>query len=72
MLKDKQYDTAKYLLQIVIPALVVLIAGVGKLYGIDVDKLNGLLTLIATFGGTVLGVSSAIHAEKQKAEDGKD
>lgn len=64
MLKDKQYDVAKYLLQIVVPALVVLIAGVGKLYGLDVEKVNGLLTLLATFGGTVLGVSSAIYAKK--------
>lgn len=72
MLKDKQYDYAKYILQIVVPALVVLIAGIGSLYKLDVEKINGLLTLIATFGGTVLGVSSAIYAEKQKAKDGKE
>lgn len=68
MLPNKVYDVAKYVLQIVVPALVVLIAGIGALYGTDVSKLTALLTLLATFGGSVLGISSAVHSNKNSDE----
>lgn len=68
MLPNKVYDVAKYVLQIVVPALVVLIAGIGALYGVDVSKLTALLTLLATFGGSVLGISSAVHQNKTSDE----
>ena len=57
-LTNKTYDRIKFLVQIVAPALIVLIAGVGDLYGFDTQNINGLITLLVTFTGSVLGISN--------------
>ena len=57
-LTNKTYDRIKFLVQIVAPALIVLIAGLGDLYGFDTQKVIGLITLLVTFTGSVLGISN--------------
>ena len=57
-LTNKTYDKIKFLVQIVAPALIVLIAGLGDLYGFDTQNIIGLITLLATFTGSVLGISN--------------
>lgn len=57
-LTNKTYDRIKFLVQIVAPALIVLIAGLGDLYGFDTQNIIGLITLIVTFTGSVLGISN--------------
>lgn len=57
-LTNKTYDRIKFLVQIVAPALIVLIAGLGDLYGFDTQEIIGLITLLATFTGSVLGISN--------------
>lgn len=65
-LTNKTYDKIKFLVQIVAPALIVLIAGLGDLYGFDTQKVIGLITLLATFTGSVLGIS---NLQYKKGED---
>ena len=57
-LTNKTYDKIKFLVQIVAPALIVLIAGLGDLYGFDTQSIIGLITLLVTFTGSVLGISN--------------
>lgn len=57
-LTNKTYDKIKFLVQIVAPALIVLIAGLGDLYGFDTQNIIGLITLLVTFTGSVLGISN--------------
>lgn len=57
-LTNKTYDRIKFLVQIVAPALIVLIAGLGDLYGFDTQNIIGLITLLVTFTGSVLGISN--------------
>ena len=57
-LTNKTYDRIKFLVQIVAPALIVLIAGLGDLYGFDTQNIIGLITLMVTFTGSVLGISN--------------
>lgn len=57
-LTNKTYDRIKFLVQIVAPSLIVLIAGLGDLYGFDTQNIIGLITLMATFTGSVLGISN--------------
>ena len=57
-LSNKFYDIAKYILLVCVPALNVLIAGLGALYGWDVKLIVGTISLIATFFGTILKISS--------------
>ena len=57
-LTNKTYDRIKFMVQIVAPALIVLIAGLGDLYGFDTQNIIGLITLLVTFTGSVLGISN--------------
>ena len=57
-LTNKTYDRIKFLVQIVAPPLIVLIAGLGDLYGFDTQNIIGLITLLVTFTGSVLGISN--------------
>ncbi|HEM2885302.1 TPA: holin [Streptococcus suis] len=57
-LTNKQYDVAKTTVTIVAPAAITLISALGALYGFDATVINGTIAAVATFSGTVLGVSS--------------
>lgn len=57
-LSDKQYDIAKNIITIVMPALITLIAGLGELYGFDSELIVGTIGLVTVFFGTVLRIST--------------
>ena len=63
-LSNKTYDFLKWLLIKVVPALILLIEGLGLLYGWDTKLVIGTISLIATFLGTILGISTSNYNKK--------
>lgn len=65
-MSNEQFDTLKYIAQIVIPAvgtLVFAIAGIWSLpYG---EQIVGTLTAIDTFIGVILGISTAQYNKER-------
>lgn len=57
-LTNKAYDIAKFIIQIFVPALIILVAGLGDVFGYDTSQAIALITLFATFGGSILGISN--------------
>ncbi|HFI0944565.1 phage holin [Streptococcus iners] len=65
-LSNKEYDLAKRIVTVVVPAVITLITGLGALYKFDTSVITGTIALFATFLGTVLGISSKnYHKENQ-------
>ncbi len=60
------YDVAKYLILVVEPALVTLIIGLGKLYGWETELIVGTISLVTTFFGSILMISSNNYAKQTK------
>lgn len=59
-MSNKVYNILKYVALIVLPALATLLLGLGELWNIEImPKVAGTVTLIATFLGAILQVSSA-------------
>lgn len=58
------YDKIKWVLVIAVPALIALITGLGTLYGFDPSLVTGTISLIATFIGALIGVSSLNYNKK--------
>ena len=68
-LTNQQYNTAKFILLNIVPALVTLIAGLGVLYGFDATKITATIGLFATFAGSVLSISTKRYHEANATED---
>lgn len=66
-LSNEQYDVAKRTVTVVVPAAIALINGLGVLYKFDTSAITGTIALVATFAGTVLGVSSKNYQKEQEA-----
>lgn len=66
-LSNEQYDVAKRTVTVVVPAAIALITGLGVLYKFDTNAITGTIALVATFAGTVLGVSSKNYQKEQEA-----
>lgn len=66
-LSNEQYDVAKRTVTVVVPAAIALITGLGVLYQFDTSAITGTIALVATFAGTVLGVSSKNYQKEQEA-----
>lgn len=66
-LSNEQYDVAKRTVTVVVPAAIALITGLGVLYKFDTSAITGTIALVATFAGTVLGVSSKNYQKEQEA-----
>lgn len=65
-LTNGQYDVAKKVVTVVIPATITLITGLGALYKFDTTAITGTIALFATFAGTVLGISSKQYQQEQQ------
>ena len=63
ILSDKAYNTLKWLLLTVVPALITLISGLGTIYGYDTTQITAVIGIIATFIGTLVGISKANYAK---------
>lgn len=67
-LPDKIYNTLKWLVIIVSPALATLITGLGLLYGFQTEIIVGTITLVTAFIGTVIGISTATYNKSKELE----
>lgn len=70
-LNDKVYDVLKYVAQIVLPALSVAYAAIGKIWGLPyVVEIPATITAVDTFLGALLMISSnQYQKEKMEAQD---
>lgn len=71
-LSNEQYDVAKRIVTVVVPAAIALITGLGVLYKFDTSAITGTIALVATFAGTVLGVSSKNYQKEQEAANAEN
>lgn len=67
-MSDKVYDIAKWALIIFVPALILLITTLGSIYKFDTEVIIATITAVATFAGSLLGISNASYYKK-KYED---
>lgn len=65
-LTNKQYDIAKTVVTIVAPATITLISALGALYGFDATVINGMISIVTAFVGTVLGISSKNYQKENE------
>lgn len=63
VLPDKAYNTLKWLLLTVVPALITLISGLGTIYGYDTTQITAVIGIIATFIGTLVGISNVNYTK---------
>lgn len=75
IISDKAYKTIKWAVLIVLPAAATLFSALAAAWGMDAGLAQAIvttLTALATFGGTVLGVSAATARPAQDGEgDGR-
>ena len=58
-MSNEWYDRLKWIFLIAIPAFAVATKGLGELWGIEnVDQIVATINILATLGGTLLGVSN--------------
>lgn len=57
-LNDKTYNFFKWLLITLVPALILLISTLGTIYNFDTEIITLTIGAIATFIGTITGISS--------------
>lgn len=66
-LNDKLYNVLKWLILIFAPALISLISGLGALLGFDATIIVGVIGLVATFIGSLIGVSTYNYNKDTKS-----
>lgn len=73
IIPDKVYKAVKWAVLIVLPALATLLSALAAAWGMDAGLAQAIVTTItavATFGGAVIGVSSAT-AKPTVGDDGE-
>lgn len=68
-LPDKWYNILKWVVVIFLPALNVAIFGLGELYGFDAHYVCGTITIVQTFIGALIGVSTYSYNKEQAAKN---
>lgn len=68
-LNNKTYDTLKWVLTIVVPAVIALISGFGDLYAFDATKVITSISLVSTFVGAIFMVSSSTFKKEDDNHD---
>lgn len=66
---NKAYDIVKWICLTVAPALVLLLNTILPLYNVSADTVKTItitITAVATFVGTIIGISSIQYANKKK------
>lgn len=64
-MSNKMYDILKWIIITLVPALVFLISTLGTIYKFDTEVINATIGAIATFVGTLLGISSINYNKKE-------
>lgn len=63
---NKVYDILKYVALVFLPALGTLYFGLSKIWGLPYgEEIVGTITVIDTFLGTLIGISSAKYSKKE-------
>lgn len=70
-LTNKQYDIAKRIITVVIPAFITLLTALGGIYNFDPSVAIGTISAITVFAGVVLGISSNNYAKNQEEAETK-
>lgn len=66
-MSNKTYDVLKWIAQVVLPALAALYFGLAGIWGLPYsEEIVGTITVVDTFLGVLLGITSAQY--KKKAE----
>ncbi|MBF0779320.1 phage holin [Streptococcus cuniculi] len=65
-LTNKQYDVAKQVVTVIVPALITLISGLGVVLDYDTTVFTTIIGLFTAFAGTVLGISSKNYQNEQE------
>ena len=66
-MSNKVYDTLKWIAQILLPALGTLYFGLAGIWGFPyAEQIVGTITVIDTFLGVVLGISSAKYKKEEE------
>ena len=69
-LPDNVYDILKWILMIVLPALITLISTLGTIYGWDTSTITLTIAAIATFFGVITGISNSnYYKDNTDSED---
>ena len=63
-LSNKVYDVLKYALMIFVPAVITLLGTLGKIYNFETEIIVLTISAIATFVGTITGISSINYNKK--------
>lgn len=72
LLTNAQYDLLKKIVQLGLPALGALYAGLSELWGLPYgQQIVGTLALLTVFGGVILGFSSRSFADSEYKYDGE-
>lgn len=62
LLTNKTYDTLKWIVMIVLPALAALLTAVGEIWGVaDMPRVVLTLNAVTAFLGALIGVSTATY-----------
>lgn len=70
-MSNKHYDTSKWVILVFLPALAVLIAGIGELYGlVNTPAVVTTINLITVFLGSVLQISSKQYHDNNDSSGG--
>ena len=70
MLSNKTYDVLKWVAQIVLPALGALYFGLSRIWGLPFgEEIVGTITVIDTFLGALLGISTAQYNKEEHGND---
>lgn len=64
-MKNKTYDILKWIVITFVPALIFLISTIGTIYKFDTEVINATIGAVATFVGTLLGISSINYNKKE-------
>lgn len=71
MFTNKTYDVLKWVAQIVLPAIGALYFGLSQIWGLPYgEEVVGTVTVIDTFLGALLGVSTAQYKKAQGDDNG--
>lgn len=70
-LSNKQYDIAKRIITVVIPAFITLLTALGGIYKFDPSTIIGTISALTVFAGVVLGISSNNYAKAQEEAENK-
>lgn len=69
ILNENVYKLLKWVLMIVVPALITLISSLGTIYGWDTSTITLTIAAIATFLGVITGISNANYYNDTDSED---